>query len=178
MPDITNLLLTGASGIGKSTLLREVGVSLKLAGMTVRGFYSDVIQDVKERQGWRLDAFDGSDGGVLVHRDIKSERRMGGYGVNLGLLERLVNTQMALDGVANIYLIDEIGIVAPWSQQFVTAMDYLLASDTLVIAIIRARGDGYVQQAKSRYDIEIWEISRANHDTISAQLFDWIQAHS
>ena len=45
MSDISNLLLTGASGVGKSTLLREVGMSLE--GAKVRGFYADVLWDGK-----------------------------------------------------------------------------------------------------------------------------------
>ena len=69
MSAISNLLLTGASGVGKPTLLREVGMSLE--GAKVRGFSADVRWDGKECQGWRLDAFDGSDGGVLIHRDIQ-----------------------------------------------------------------------------------------------------------
>ena len=67
MSDISNLLLTGASGVGKPTLLRDVGMSLE--GAKVRGFYSDVLWDGKDRQDWRID---GSHGGVLIHRDIQS----------------------------------------------------------------------------------------------------------
>ena len=61
MTDASNLLLTGASGVGKSTLLKRVGLAME--GRRVMGFYSDVVFEGGQRTGWHLDAFDGSEGG-------------------------------------------------------------------------------------------------------------------
>jgi len=56
-------------------------------------------------------------------------------------------------------------------------MDKLLVSEIPVVAIIRARGGGYVDEVKSREDVELWEITRENRDIISAQAFSWVQSH-
>ena len=64
MSDAFNLVLTRGSGVGKSTLLKMVGLALE--GRRVRGFYSDVLFERSKRTDWRLDAFDG--GVLYVHR--------------------------------------------------------------------------------------------------------------
>ena len=102
-----------------------------------------MIWEGNERKGWRLDAFDG-DGGVLAHLDMQSEYRMGNYGVNIALFERLVDSQLKLDAQADIYLVDEIGIIALWSPKFVNSMTELLDSPKKVVAIVRQRGGGFV----------------------------------
>ncbi len=166
-----NLLLTGLSGVGKSTLLKEVGKNLE--GAEVRGFFSDAIWDGGLREGWRLDTFDG-DGGVLAHSDIQSPHRMGRYGVDMALFERLVDSQFQPDSTVDVYLVDEIGIISSWSPKFVAAMDALLDSRQNVVAIIRVRGGGYVQQAKERRDVEVWEITRENHGNMLDKVLAWI----
>ncbi len=115
--EISNLLLTGMSGVGKSTLFRKIAT--KLSGRTIQGFVSEVIQEGNQRKGWRLDAFDG-DGGVLAHVDLESRYHMGKYGVDMSLFERLVASQLVRDDKIDLYLVDEIGIIAPWSQCFLS----------------------------------------------------------
>ena len=169
-----NLLLTGSSGVGKSTLLKSVGQQLK--GYKVKGFFGDMNWEDNERKGWRLDTFDG-DGGVLAHLDMNSEYRMGKYGVNMALFEHLVDSQLKLSGEANIYLVDEIGIIALWSPEFVTSMSELLDSSKRVVAIVRQRGDGFVQDVKDRSDVEIWEVTRENREEVRMRTLSWITSN-
>jgi len=166
-----NLLLTGASGSGKSTLLKKVGGRLR--GRKVRGFFSDGIWQGGQRKGWRLDTFDG-DGGMLAHVDIHSEHNMGRHGVDMVLFDRLVDAQLQLDSEVDVYLVDEIGIIAPWSTKFLSAMNSLLDSSCTVVAIIHAHGDGYVGQVKARTDVEIWEITQQNRNQMLAKVLAWI----
>ena len=164
-----NLLLTGVSGAGKSTLLEKVGKKLK--GRKIRGFFSQVLWEGDQRKGWRLDTFD-CDGGVLAHMDIHSQHNMGRYGVDMLLFERLVDSQLQFDSEVYVYLVDEIGIIAPWSPKFVFAVDELLDSSQKVVAIIRLRGDGYVQQVKDRSDVELWEVTHENREHMLDRVLD------
>jgi|ETN07SMinimDraft_1059922.scaffolds.fasta_scaffold07256_2 nucleoside-triphosphatase THEP1 len=56
-------------------------------------------------------------------------------------------------------------------------MDKLLVSEIPVVAIIRARGGGYVDEVKSRDDVELWEITLENRDIISAHVFSYVASH-
>ena len=166
-----NLLLTGASGVGKSTLLKKVGYSLK--GRKIRGFFGEAIWEGGQRKGWRLDTFAG-DGGTLAHVDIHSQYNMGEYGVDMVLFDRLVDSQLHLGSDVDVYLVDEIGIIAPWSTKFVSTMNALLDSSRTVVAIIRTSGGGYVRQVKDRTDVEIWEVTQGNREQILDKILAWI----
>ena len=166
-----NLLLTGASGVGKFALLKRVGYRLK--DRKIRGFFSEAIWEGGRRKGWRLDTFAG-DGGTLAHVDIQSQHNMGGYGVDMVLFDRLVDSQLQLAGEVDVYLVDEIGIIAPWSTKFVSAMNALFDSSRTVVAIFRAVGGGYVRQVKDRTDVEIWEVTRENRGHMLDEILAWI----
>jgi nucleoside-triphosphatase len=168
---LNNLLLTGVSGVGKSTLIRKIATTL--SGRPMQGFVSAVIQEGNQRKGWRLDTFDGH-GGILAHVDLPSDYHMGQYGVDMALFERLVASQLVQDDKVELYLLDEIGIIAPWSQCFITTMNALLDADQKVIAVIRRRGTGYIQQVKDRPDVELWEVTRDNRDRLLTDVLGWI----
>jgi len=166
-----NLLLTGASGIGKSTLLKEVGY--RLNGREIRGFFSDTIWEGGQRMGWRLDTFAG-EGGTLAHVDIQSQHNMGGFGVDMVLFDHLVDSQLQLGSETDIYLVDEIGIIAPWSTKFMSAMNALLDSSRTVVAIIRSDGGAYVRRVKDRTDVDIWEVTLDNRGHLLDEILTWI----
>ena len=52
------LLITGAPGIGKTTVIQRVANELKHKGL--RGFYTEEIREDGERRGFRLVGFDGT----------------------------------------------------------------------------------------------------------------------
>lgn len=135
-----------------------------------------MIWEGDKRKGWRLDTFDG-DGGVLAHLDMQSEYRMGKYGVNMALFERLVDSQLKLGDQADIYLVDEIGIVALWSPKFVNSMTELLDSPKKVVAIVRQRGGGFIQEVKNRPDVEVWEVTRENREELRVRTLRWITSN-
>lgn len=168
-----NLLLTGVSGVGKTTLIREIATNI--SGQRIEGFISEMIEEEGLRQGWRLDSFDG-EGGILAHGEIQSEYQMGKYGVAMSLFERMVDSHMILSEETDTYLIDEIGIIASWSPCFMTAMNALLDSDRKVIAVIRKQENDYIRQVKQRSDVELLEVTRENHSSILTDVLAWIDS--
>jgi nucleoside-triphosphatase THEP1 len=96
--------------------------------------------------------------------------------VDLALLERLVESQMAPDGRIDLYLVDEIGIVASWMDRFPLAMDVLLDSEVKVVAVIHAGRGGYVEQVRSRPDVAIREVTQGNRDSMYSDVLAWVNA--
>jgi nucleoside-triphosphatase len=75
------LLLTGAPGIGKTTVIGRVAERLK--GKKLGGFYTEEIRDGGERRGFQLVGFDGTER-VIAHIGFPKTHRVGKYGVDVG----------------------------------------------------------------------------------------------
>ncbi len=161
------ILLTGMPGVGKTTVIRRVAEGLRRK--RIRGFTTEEIREGGQRLGFRLDTLDGRSS-VLAHVEIRSRHRVGRYGVDIPALEQVVESALALDRATELYLIDEIGKMECLSTRFVTAMTKLLDSECPVVATIAARGGGLIERAKSRTDVELWEVTRENRDGLPARV--------
>jgi nucleoside-triphosphatase THEP1 len=163
-------------------------VGKDLVTSPVCGFYSRSIwsrpphgEDRGHRLGWRVDAFDGSDGGMVLHRNIASTlNRLGPYGVNAALLVRIVDRQLTPIDPTAVYFIDEIGTYADWApgfaEHFEESVTALLDSPARVVAIVWLRStDGFPQQVRERDDVELWDVTLDNRDTLAPRMLDWIE---
>src|SRR5439155_1704294 len=86
------LLLTGARGSGKTTIVRRV--ASELSGARLRGFTTAEIRKDGKRVGFRIETFDG-ESAVLAHVSLRSEHRVGRYGVDVASLDRIVASALS-----------------------------------------------------------------------------------
>ena len=169
---MTNLLLTGPSGIGKSTLLAKI--PSRVPHKTIRGTNSEGIYQGDVRVGWNLHNYKG-EGGVLAHLEIESDYQLGRYGVDMELFHRIMMPQLEVDASVDLYLIDEVAAIAPWSSEFMTAMDSLLDSDRFVIAVVGHNPrHPYPNEVKERDDVDLWEVEEENRDQLLSDIVAWI----
>jgi nucleoside-triphosphatase len=168
----TCLLLTGAPGVGKTTVIRDVAE--KLPGVRLGGFYTAEIRVGGSRQGFRLVGFDGTER-VLAHRRLPAPR-VSRYGVDVAALDSAVAVLLDPDA-AELFLVDEIGKMECLSQRFIAAMRRLLDSGRVVVATVALRGGGFIADVKRRSDATLWEVTRANRDALPAEVLAWIGAH-
>lgn len=165
------LLLTGAPGVGKTTVIR--GVAGALPGRRLGGFFTEEIRAGRERQGFALVTFDGRRG-LMAHVRRPGSPRIGKYGVDVAMVDAMARSALAVREGTDIYLVDEIGRMECLSQEFVTAMRTLLAAGVPVVATVGLRGGGFMAEVKRRPGVELWEVTRANRDTASARVRTWI----
>jgi nucleoside-triphosphatase len=164
------LLLTGAPGSGKTTVLRRVAAGLE--GRPVCGFLTEEIREGRERVGFRIETFN-RESGVLAHVGIRSPYRVSRYFVDVATLDRIVAASLDVPD-AEICLVDEIGKMESLSERFVRAIERLLDSHRLLVATIAARGTEWIEKIKAREDTELWTVTRSNRDGLPDEVLAWL----
>lgn len=157
------LLLTGAPGCGKTTLIKRIVARLsKPSG----GFYTQEIRQGGKRLGFVLITLDGKSG-ILAHVNIKSSKRVGKYGVDLKLLERLAITSIYHTINTNgILIIDEIGPMEILSQEFRQAVLTALKSKSPILGSIVQRNTPFTDHIKTMAGVQILEVHPENRETL------------
>jgi len=139
------------------------------------GFFTEEIRVGGERRGFALVPFDG---GRAIMADVRrpGPPRVGKYGVDVGTLETMARSALAVRERVDLYLVDEIGKMECLSRAFVEATRALLDSGVPVVATVGQRGRGFIAEVKRRPDVTLWEITRANRDAMPARVRQWTEA--
>src|SRR5262249_25272475 len=135
---------------------------------------TEEIRKAGQRVGFRIESFEGKSG-VLAHIRVKSPHRVSKYGVDLEVLDRFVEEELSPTR-ADVVFVDEIGKMETCSKRFVQAVEALLKSSRPLVATVARRGGGFIEAVRSRPDVELWSVSRANRDELPARVADWVQS--
>jgi nucleoside-triphosphatase len=132
------LLLMGAPGVGKTTVLIKTVNALKAKELCVGGMVS---REVREGSG-RVVILDLTSGkhGWLAHVNQKSGPQVGNYHVNIENLED-IGAKAIIEALekCNVVTIDEIGPIELYSQKFKQAVEQALESRKTVLAVVHAK---------------------------------------
>jgi nucleoside-triphosphatase len=165
------LLLTGAPGIGKTTLIRKIAE--RLGDRRLNGFYTQEIRNLGQRLGFRLVTFSGEEG-VIAHVRFRGIHRVGKYGVDVATIDRMVETALSPEERTDVYLVDEIGKMECLSERFVAAMRHLLEYQKPLVATLSKKGSGFIQDVKRRKDALLWEVTHQNRDALPNDVVAWL----
>lgn len=156
-----NLFITGAPSVGKTTVIKKV---IRTLPFPANGFYTEERGADGKRSGFVLHTLDGKTG-YLAHQDIASEHHIRRYGVSLSNIDAIA--VLAINPIGNnIIILDEIGKMECFSPHFIKAASRALDSPNIVVGTITLGGTDYIQEVKSRSDIEIIEVSLENRDQL------------
>jgi nucleoside-triphosphatase len=166
------VLLSGNSGVGKTTVLMKTVNSLKARGIRVGGMISREVREDGARVGFEIIDLTSSRRGWLAHINQKNGPQVGKYRVNLEDLTA-IGAQAVSDAVekCQIIAIDEIGPMELFSEEFKGAAWKALDSPKLVIAVVHWKAkDRLISAAKKREDAEIITVTVENREKLDQQV--------
>lgn len=183
-----HVFLTGAPGIGKTTLIQKAIEALKSSGVTIDGFYTQEVRESGRRIGFDVVTLSGRRGALSRlgsdSSSTKREYRVGQYVVDLVSFEQLVlpvlrNVDLDGDTEKKVYIIDEIGKMELFSQSFIQAVRQILTSSRTTILgtipIPKGKPLGLVEEIRSRKDVKVFNVTRENRDNILQDIVTTVQ---
>jgi nucleoside-triphosphatase len=150
-----NIFLTGAPSSGKTTVIRKIVRGLS---HPARGFYTEEEKVGGKRAGFMMNTLDGKKG-RLAHQDIRR------YGVSIENIESIAVPAIA-PGDGSVIILDEIGKMECFSGLFKKAAIEALDSPNIVVGTITLGGDDFILEIKKRPDMEIYEVTPDNRDSL------------
>lgn len=165
------LWLTGAPGVGKTTVIQRVAEAL--SNQSLGGFYTEEIRRGGVRQGFRLESFLG-DSAVMAHVEFPKRHRVGRYGVDVGAIDELSSTALSREPPADIYLVDEVGKMECMSTCFIRALLALLDGPCTIVGTIALSGGGIIADLKRWPESTLWEVTRENREEMPGRILSWL----
>jgi nucleoside-triphosphatase len=167
------ILITGRPGIGKTTLIKKVASTLPKGSYA--GFFTEEIREKGERIGFVITSFTGASG-IMAHVKYKNEYRVGKYGVDVGIIDRIgvSSIEYALQN-KKIIIIDEIGKMELFSIKFQEIVKKVFNSETDILATIYYYSHPFTDELKRRNDVEIINITTSNRNKLPSKIINLLQ---
>ena len=162
-------LITGYPGVGKTTLVQKI--IKRMVSVNMAGFCTSEIRGRGSRLGFELQGLNGGRR-TLAHVEIKSQHRVGRYGVDKDGFEKFLATLDLLNPCVELIVIDEIGKMELFSNRFRNLVCDALNADKQVLATIPLKGNDFIRKIKLRDDIHLMELTYANRDRLPEAILE------
>jgi nucleoside-triphosphatase len=133
------------------------------------GFYTEEIREGGVRKGFELISLEGKKG-LLSHKEIRSPYQVGHYKVDIQNFEDFLISISFFNPSTRLIIIDEIGKMECFSDQFKKLLKEVLDSEKWVIGTIASKGSGFITEIKGRKDVKIFEITKKNRDFLFLEI--------
>jgi len=174
-----HVLLTGAPGCGKTTVMIGAVRLLQAAGRQVFGFWTEEMRQGGVRRGFAIELVSGVRG-VLASVDRPGPPRVGKYGVNIQAMDRLAapEVERAVAAARNtpgvIVAMDEIGKMELFSRSFQRAVLSAFDSPARVLATITARPHPFADGLKQRGDTRLVTVTQGTREGLPQEIAAWL----
>ena len=168
------VLLTGRSGVGKTTAIRHAAELLD--DLEIRGFYTEEVRDEEGRRtGFRALPF-GRDGPgrLIASTDVRGGPRVSKYEVDVEAVDAVSDAHLPA-GDADAVFVDEIGKMECYSDRFVARVRELVTSEVPMAATVARRGGGLIREVKEVPDSVLVEVTVDNRDRLPHRIAERIR---
>ena len=145
---------------------------MKELAQSAGGFYTEEIRRRRERVGFQIVTLDGKEG-VFAHVNLKTQQRLGKYGLDLSPLET-IGIEAVCEAVRaqELTVIDEIRPMEIRSAIFRDVVNEALNSRAPLLGTITARPFPFTDAIKKRRDVILIEVRRDNREQLVSDLSD------
>lgn len=143
-----HLFITGNPGAGKTTLMRALIQEPEIVKQ-IKGFYTPQIREDEQRTGFKIVTIDGKEA-VFAHKDFKTPFKVSRYCVDIDIFNKLALPSIKKAQATGGYLIiDEIGKMELFSEEFKTAVEEALEKNTVIATIPSKCEDEFLKKIKA-----------------------------
>lgn len=169
------ILLTGSSGVGKTTMVMRIAERLVSRGLKVAGITSREARERGWRMGFRIEDLSTGREGWLARKGPGEGLRIGSYhvinedllGIGVEALRRAANDR------TDLVIVDEIGPMEMISASFRSAVAEVFQAHQPILATIKL-GSDYEEVENIRENSLQLELTKENREQIYATLIDQI----
>ena len=166
------VFITGQPGCGKSTLVMQIADALKASGWKVGGILTPEVREHGHRLGFKVVDIVSKREAWLASIHIPTKNMVGKYYVHVDDFESIAipALEYALNE-CNLIIIDEIGKMEMFSQNFRELLEKILKSDKNLLAVVHR---AYAQKLK-QYGKLFW-LTRENFEKVKREaLLDFMK---
>jgi nucleoside-triphosphatase len=171
-------IVTGSPGEGKTTVLLRTVDGLTAKGYAVGGMISREVRSSGTRTGFELLDVGSGAKGRLASVYQSQGPQLGKYRVDLEDLKEIgANAILQAVSRSDVIVIDEIGPMELFSQQFVQAVQKALDSSKPVVCTVHWRmKNELLENTLQENDPERYAVNRENRDCLHEILVERIEA--
>lgn len=166
--DMPSFFVTGASGLGKTTVVLKVIDALKMRKYSVGGMISKEVREEGERVGFEIVDLASGRTGWLAHIERESGPRIGRYRVDSEDLEEVgVKSLLNALGSSDVVVCDEVGPMELTSERFREAVDKIVHSSTPVLGTLHQKyASDLIPELRDAEDLHIFRLTARNRDAL------------
>jgi nucleoside-triphosphatase len=165
--------VTGAPGVGKTTLIQRIHAHYKNKGLNVSGIITREVREGDQRIGFKISDLSSGAEGWLARVGDGVGPRIGKYSVVSEDLEKIGVSALkkAMERPGGLVLVDEIGPMEMTSRPFRDALAKLLVNPGILIATVKY-GSHYpeVERASGIVGGVSLEVSKGNRDEVMQRI--------
>lgn len=176
------ILVTGRPGIGKTTVVKKVAKMCSDIGLKVGGMITYEMREGGRRVGFKVVDILTNREGILAKVGFGGRYRIGKYIVDLNDLEEVgVGAIKRALAEADLIIIDEIGPMELFSEEFNRIVREAFNSEKPVVATIHIRADRYplCREIKRLPNVKVYVTNYSNRNALPKIIFNdlmnWFQ---
>lgn len=170
-----HLFLTGASGVGKTTVIERA--LARRGGEPPAGYITREVREEGRRVALRLEPLRAPESGrVFAHERFVSRERVGRYGVDVESLR--YGIEVALGDATGLVVVDEVGKIACQWPGFSDRVRALLDGEHPVLGTVCLADEGVMHEVREHAEVRLLTVTPENRDALVDEVAAFLATHS